>query len=265
MGVNIKIERLAKSLSDSLTRYLSTAVNPNPVVKSYASTDGDLCLTVTRSATDYVLVRYNLEPVRASGQYDSLGLAQTVYTPHITKLGFDSGNPGVQATETVTLSGVVGTDKLTIAGHDFTAVAGVPSGDQFHVGLTDILTATNLAAAINASVTAGIAGIVTASNPAGTATVVVTAVAYGTLGNSITVTQTGGHITVPSATLLLGTNPTASNTSDYLKTLVISLVAPTSTALIVQEKAGIAFTDMSGFNNLTIQLRNLDWGILAQI
>ena len=109
------------------------------------------------------------------------------------------------ATGTATLSGVVAGDKLTIAGHDFACVASGATGNSFNVGLTDTASATNLAAAINGSVTTGIAGVVRAGN-ANSAVLTVTAMVSGIAGNSISLAQTGGHITVPVATLGSGTD-----------------------------------------------------------
>lgn len=258
---NIKIERLGQALVDELKRRLPAT----SVIASNHDASGDLYLNVQRGVGDAAIVKFETVSAEASGALDSLGLSQTVYTPHATKVGIDSGALGTQASETVTLVGVVATDKVTINGHDFVAVAGAPVGDQFDVTGTDAQDAANLAAAINASATAGILGIVTAVNVPGQNTVTITAVAYGTLGNAITVAQTGGHITVPTATLAGGTNPTAAGTSDVLRNLLIALCAPTGTALIIYEKAGIVLTDLINPALVTNVIQSNPWGQLAQV
>jgi hypothetical protein len=109
-----------------------------------------------------------------------------------------------KATGTATLTGVVATDKLTVAGVDFTAVAANPAANQFAVGASDNATAANLAAAIEASVTAAVAGVVTATVVDNIVTV--TADSPGTAGNALTLAQTGGHIAVSAGTLAGGTD-----------------------------------------------------------
>jgi hypothetical protein len=64
----------------------------------------------------------------------------------------------------VKFASVVATNAITINGVVFLCVASGATGNQFNVGGTDTISATNLAAVINASVTAGIAGMVTATS-----------------------------------------------------------------------------------------------------
>lgn len=255
---NLKIERLGQALIDELSRRIGV----NAAVAAHDA-GGDLYITVTRGVGDAALVKFEPEAVQASGSVDFLGLPQPIYTPHITKLGIDAGASGTQASETVTLVGVVATDTLVVNGVTFTAVAGVPGPNQFDVSGTDAQDAASLANAINTSASAGIVGIVTAA--AVSNTVIITAVSYGTLGNSITVSQTGVHITVPTATLAGGTNATAAGTSDVLRNLLIALCAPTGTALLIYEKAGIVESDLINGALLTNTIRNNPWGILAQV
>ena len=59
---------------------------------------------------------------------------------------------------TVVNANIVAGDTVSISGVTFTAVAGAPSTNQFQIGGTSIITATNLATAINTN------GIVSASN-----------------------------------------------------------------------------------------------------
>ena len=99
----------------------------------------------------------------------------------------------VQASGTVTLSSMVATDTVTVNGVVFTCVASGATGNQFNVGGTDTITATNLAAAINASVTALVAGYVTAS--ASGPVVTVTAIQPGLTGNLGTLAASA-HATV---------------------------------------------------------------------
>jgi len=113
-----------------------------------------------------------------------------------------SGTAGVAASATATCATVIATNKITINGHDIVAIAngGNPVGDQFAVGAggtANADTATALAAAINASVTPGIAGYVTAK--AVGAVVTITATASGVHANTTTFTSTGGTIAVTGA------------------------------------------------------------------
>jgi phage tail sheath gpL-like len=108
----------------------------------------------------------------------------------------------VAASGTGTLSSTIATDTFVVNGVTFTCVASGATGDQFNVGLSDTATATNLAAAINASTTAKVAGYVTASSAG--AVVTVTADLTGVAGNMFTLGQTGGTITLSAAFLAGG-------------------------------------------------------------
>lgn len=113
--------------------------------------------------------------------------------------GTQSGSPptvassvkeyAVRASGTFTMTSVIATDAVVINGVTFTAVASGATGNQFNVGLTDALTAANLVAAINGSVTALIAGYVTAavtSTVDSPAVVTVSSTDYGIYGNQVT-------------------------------------------------------------------------------
>lgn len=118
---------------------------------------------------------------------------------------------GVYATGTATLSGVVANDTIVIGGVTLTAVASNPTSAQFLVGGSNSATATNLAAAINAN---------TSLNPQVQATVASNVVTIaclipGTIGNLVTLAQTGGHITI-GANLTGGTNGTKGDISHGL-------------------------------------------------
>ena len=111
----------------------------------------------------------------------------------------------VQATGTFVLTSVVATDAISINGVTFTAVASGATGNQFNVGVDDAATATNLANAINASVTALVTGVVTAARTDDSpATVTVTAVNGGAQGNLITIASADGTIVASGARLTGG-------------------------------------------------------------
>lgn len=103
--------------------------------------------------------------------------------------GMESGSPGesrVQLVEsasaaaitaavgTITLASCAANTVIEINGVPFTAFSGTPivANNEFDMSGTDAADATSLAAAINASTTAGISGVVQASNIAGTLTLV---------------------------------------------------------------------------------------------
>jgi phage tail sheath gpL-like len=119
-------------------------------------------------------------------------------------------NPGVAA-GTVTLASHVATNTVTINGVVFTCVASGATGNQYNVG-TDTVTAANLAAAINASVTAKIAGYVTAV--ANGAVVTVTAVMPGLAANMFTLAISANG-SVSGATLSGGDNGATQRTHYY--------------------------------------------------
>lgn len=76
----------------------------------------------------------------------------------------------------------VAADAFSINTHAFTARASGASGDEFNIGATNADSATNLAAAINASITSGITGVFTATAS----------------GNSVLLSTTGVVITFSS-------------------------------------------------------------------
>lgn len=122
----------------------------------------------------------------------------------------------VAASATATIESAAATDSITINGVEFAGVAngGSPTGNQWEVGAggtADADSATALAAAINASETAKIAGYVTAT--AASNVVTITAVHSGVSGNMFTLTDTGTTITVTGDGFLAGgaerTDPTS--------------------------------------------------------
>ncbi len=110
-----------------------------------------------------------------------------------------------QATGDFDLLVVIATDAISINGVAFTCTAGAPGANQFQVGIDDDATAANMAAAINASVSALVAGYVTAEQTGflpGTVTVTITSSFYGLAGNQTliasadaTITASGTHLT----------------------------------------------------------------------
>lgn len=119
----------------------------------------------------------------------------------------------VRASGTFTLDTVVATDAITINGVTFTAVASGATGNQFNVGADDEETAANLAAAINASVTALVAGYVTAS--AAGEVVTVTSAFYGTAGNQTTIASADATIVASGARLTGGAADSSAKTYSF--------------------------------------------------
>jgi hypothetical protein len=135
--------------------------------------------------------------------------ASPAYWQPVSKIGLDLKGlqavtphiEGVAASGTATCASVVAGDKLTVAGVDFTAVAAAPAVNEFKVGGTDAATAANLAAAINAAQYAGLVPVIAT---VAAAVVTVISVVPGVPGNSVTLAQAGGHITVSGAVLAGG-------------------------------------------------------------
>lgn len=108
----------------------------------------------------------------------------------------------VAASGTFTLTSVIATDAVSINGVTFTAVASGAGANQFNVGATDADTAVNLAAAINASVSALVSGYVTAS--AALTVVTVTSAFYGLAGNQTLIASADATIVASGARLAGG-------------------------------------------------------------
>lgn len=104
-------------------------------------------------------------------------------------LTIDDGT-AVAATGTVTLSGVgAAGDTVVINGVTLTAVASGAVNNQWNVGGSSTISATNLAAAINASTSGLVSGTVSAASV--TNVVTLTALALGQPGNAVTLAATG--------------------------------------------------------------------------
>ena len=111
----------------------------------------------------------------------------------------------VSASQTFTCGTVVATNNAVINGQAITAVASGAVNNQFNVGASPTESATNLAAAINASTTATINTFVSATSSG--AVVTVFAQVPGTEGNVITTTSSA-NITAGGATLTGGSEGT---------------------------------------------------------
>lgn len=119
----------------------------------------------------------------------------------------------VQALATLTCVSVIATDTVVINGVTFTARNSAPAANEFVRATSNTTTATNLAAAINASVTALVAGYVTATSALGVVTV--TSAFYGLAGNQTTLTTTGGTITASTAALISGAVDATAQTLNF--------------------------------------------------
>ena len=122
------------------------------------------------------------------------------------------GNEAYAAT-TLTGSSVVATNTIVINGVTFTAEASGATGNQFNVGASDTLTMAAAAAAINASVTALVAGYVVATSVG--AVLTLTSAFPGPSGNQCTVTAGGGTITVANARLVGGAVDATAQTFNF--------------------------------------------------
>lgn len=118
------------------------------------------------------------------------------------QMSIQVGLGGVKASGTLTLTTAIATDAISINGVTFTCVASGATGNQFNLGADDAGDAANLAAAINASVTALVAGYVTATSASNVVTV--SAKRAGLLGNAITLASADATIVASGARLAGG-------------------------------------------------------------
>lgn len=117
--------------------------------------------------------------------------------------GTFTGDPA--ADETVTINGVT-----------FTAKASGATGNQFNIGASVTAHAANLAAAINASATAGIADVIRASSELGVITL--TSKQAGKIGNAVVVADALANFTwAGSATKLAGGTQDTNKTYQFGK------------------------------------------------
>lgn len=91
---NAKVERWAAALVDSLTNLFGALYT---VTKAYEAVTNDIYVKVALVAggNNSVKALIKLAPaaVAASGKFDSLGLTQTVYSPHVASIIFDITTP----------------------------------------------------------------------------------------------------------------------------------------------------------------------------
>lgn len=100
----------------------------------------------------------------------------------------------VQATATLTVTGApTATETFTICGTVFTARASGAVGNEFNIGGTVTITATNIAAAVNASATAKVTGAVLANSLVGVVTF--TARTPGAVGNGLSLSEALTNVT----------------------------------------------------------------------
>lgn len=139
-------------------------------------------------------------------------------------------NPSaVSATGLATLTGVQIGDILMINGIAFTAVASGATGNQFNIGGSDAITATNLAAAIVASATPGMVGII--ASTASTNVVTVTTIVPGAFGNDYDIEARGsGAIVVTGAGAQASSTLTFANAGAATDTLTLNGIAFTAVA-----------------------------------
>jgi len=105
----------------------------------------------------------------------------------------------VFATATAQCTSVIATNTLVANGLTYTGIDGNPTTDaQFSVDTSDTLCAKSLARAINNDIRSGTLKDVSATSSGDTVTLTTTQTGY--LGNTVTLTQTGGTITLSGAT-----------------------------------------------------------------
>ena len=142
-------------------------------------------------------------PLAAIRSEDTIVAALNNNAGTITDVTSTTSISDVRASGTITLSGTVAGETVTVNGRTYTAVAGVAANNtQFSMAGTDAVDAAGLAAAINARENA--LDISTVSASAVGNVVTVRAIAEGTAPNAYALTKTGG-ITVSGATLANGT------------------------------------------------------------
>jgi hypothetical protein len=168
-----------------------TAVNggtPTAVQFDMSGTDAADCAALAAAVT-------------ASTNEALVGVVTAVNVPTETTVTFTSVAEGAPGND-ITLATSTGVRlAITTAGGKL-AGAYVAASDEWWLGSTLAISATNLANAIRNSANAAIAGVVDAT--AAEAVVTVTADAGGTGGNAITFTKTGTHITVTGSGTLTG-------------------------------------------------------------
>lgn len=111
-----------------------------------------------------------------------------------------SSNVAVTAFSTLALSGggPANNETFVVNGVTFTCKTSGATGNEFNIGADNTATAVNIAAAVNASATAGIPGIVTATSSG--AVVTLSAAIPGRIGNAVTITESLANTALGNAT-----------------------------------------------------------------
>jgi hypothetical protein len=150
---------------------------------------------------------------------------------------------GVQAGDTVTLNGVA-----------FTAVSGMPSGNQFLIGGSDAATAANLKAAINASTDVAIAGkAMAAKDLNGDNVVWIEAAAPGTAGNANALSS-GNNARLAVTAFAHGTNGAVAAAPFWYLARTIPLSSPLRAGKKVRFRFSVSGADVNPLNGAAAYL-----------
>ena len=160
---------------------------------------GSMRISVTAPQRAGNFENVHLRDGQAAAAYLSNMLTSMAAGSEKGTLELETGTALAKATGTFTLASVIATDVVLINGVTLTCVASGATANQFNVGGTDTITATNMAAAINASTSALVSEHVTAS--AAAAVVTITAKEFGDEGNAITISSPDSTITASGARL----------------------------------------------------------------
>lgn len=168
-------------------------------------------ITITLAVDDYTAAQLG-----SKINFDNVRDFRTTFTNFIKGEGagmqpytsMQVRNGAVAASGTITFSstGPAADETVTVNGVVFTGKASGATGNQWNVSTTPSVNATRLAAAINASATAGITGVISAS--ADGAVVTVTCITPGTIGNSLALAESAANTAVSGAALANGSNGT---------------------------------------------------------
>jgi len=212
MAFNQKLARMGQEIIDALDQYKI------PYVVSYSATS-DLQLTVSDPTGAAAYVQFIKAPQLGNNQANPVtGLVEEVFTPHIIQVAFDEAakasdqiqftavTGGKQSIGDVSGLNVLATDSVVINGVTFTCVAGpVVANNQFlFSGTTDADTMANLAAAINASITAGVQDIYAEQNIGAPTQVDLRAKTPGVAGDLYTIADGGALKFTPSGATFTG-------------------------------------------------------------
>lgn len=180
---DIKAEALNIVLNGSISNGELKVAEPLNVT---VPTGGQVAIDLpTGAALNQVLKVYNVSGTT------KVPMTEVQTTPTVAGTYYvDDGNAAVAGARTYTLTtNFAASDKVTVDGQTFTAVASSPSAGEFEVGVTIADSITNLVALINN--TAAINTVYTASKTSTTFTLTEIAAGGGNTPSTITVTGTG--------------------------------------------------------------------------